>query len=135
MRSRFQEALSVLPLVVPLNSSSSETLPEDGPSRIVEYKLDEEAKTATLVWSYERPGHHNINQGGAIRLPSGNTLIAWGNGTPHIITEVDPQGEIVFDIAAQDDTGRLAGAYVAYKVKKDQIVGLLPRTDFGPQVK
>lgn len=69
-------------------------------TRVVEYELDEQAMTARLVWSYERPGTFAQSQGSSQRLPNGNTLIGWGSNPDVLVTEVNPKGEIVFEVEA-----------------------------------
>lgn len=73
-------------------------------SRVIEYELDEVNKTAKLVWEY----NHNkeifaFAMGNAQRLPNGNTVIGWGTGYPSI-TEVDPNGDVVFEMAMEDSS-------------------------------
>jgi hypothetical protein len=72
-------------------------------SRVVEYDIDETAKTATKVWEFRKnPDMYANNMGTAQRLPNGNTLIGWGFATMYggvpAITEVDPSGNIVFEL-------------------------------------
>ncbi len=70
----------------------------EGISRAVEYRLDEVAKTATLVWSYQQEGVFSRTGGSAQRLANGNTLIGWGaNTTGPSATEVNSQGEVVYE--------------------------------------
>ena len=67
----------------------------------------------TVVWKYavdldgkpETPGHdgHGTNVFGAIRLKSGNTMIAAGNGNR--VIEVNPKGETVWRVDATDLPG------------------------------
>ena len=63
-------------------------------SRGVEYEMDEQNKTVTMVWEYDHGKTIYTSSGGSIqRLPNGNTLIGWsrpeGNGDYHpIFTEV-----------------------------------------------
>lgn len=71
--------------------------------------------TGKVVWSFdvplfgkERKGGHGPeafgNQVfGALRLASGNTLIATGNG--HSVLEVDPQGQVIWSLQQQDLPG------------------------------
>lgn len=73
----------------------------DPTSEIYEYKLDEENKTAELIWSYipenNIPAWH---RGNAQRLDNGNTMIGWGGASGETIpvcTEVDPEGKTVFE--------------------------------------
>jgi len=69
-------------------------------SRIVEYELNETAKTATKVWEYEHtPPIQSTEMGNAQRLENGNTLICWGgntNGTA--VTEVTPDKQVMFEM-------------------------------------
>jgi len=76
-------------------------LSEERVSRAVEYEIDEESRTATLVWSFEDPaGRYTGSMGSAQRLSNGNTLIGWGNAPPEgpNAIEVNSDGEIVFEL-------------------------------------
>ncbi len=73
-------------------------------SRGVEYEIDEEAKTATMVWEYDRyEDVQSTHKGNVQRLSNGNTVINWGGlgDDPAIpsVTEVDPDGNIVHEIS------------------------------------
>jgi hypothetical protein len=79
-------------------------------SRAVEYALDEVHKTATLVWEYRHVPDIMANcQGSVKRMPNGNTLIDWGcaaglmDGT--IVTEVNPAGQVVFEMTRRQTNG------------------------------
>ena len=62
-------------------------------SRAVEYKIDTTAKTATLVWQYRHtPDRYTWWMGNVQRLPNGNTLIDWADGSLPKLTEVTPAG-------------------------------------------
>lgn len=66
-------------------------------SRAVEYSLDEVNHTATLVWQYQRDPQVVSSWGGNVqRLANGNTFISWG-GAVNTVTEVKPDGTIVFE--------------------------------------
>jgi hypothetical protein len=66
-------------------------------SRAVEYSLDEQNMTATLVWQYRHNPDVFGSWGGYVqRLDDGNTLICWG-GTRPTLTEVEPDGTISFE--------------------------------------
>ena len=72
-------------------------------SRGVEYRLDEQAKTATMVWEYRHvPDYYASIQGGLQTLSNGNRVVGWGSaandGAPGI-TEVDSTGRVVFEAA------------------------------------
>ena len=45
----------------------------------MEYKLDEKAKTATLVFSKEIPMYQAYVAGNAFRMENGNTIAAFGS--------------------------------------------------------
>lgn len=64
-----------------------------GYSRAVEFEIDEGAKVITRTWEFRGPFAGCC--GNAQRLPGGNTFINWPGGEP-TITEVTPEGEIVF---------------------------------------
>ena len=80
-------------------------------SRVAEYEIDEVAKTARLVWSYARPGTYVAAQGSAQRLPNGNTFIGWGSNTSVLASEVDPAGNVVFEVQAAASRG----SFVSYR--------------------
>lgn len=79
-------------------------------SRATEYAIDEVAKTAELVWSYEREEILAQTQGSAQRLSNGNTIIGWGSNSSGILaTEVTPAGEVVYELTGRSrDNTRLA---------------------------
>jgi hypothetical protein len=83
-------------------------------TRVVEYRIDEPALEAELVWSYSQAGAFSRSQGSAQRLANGNTLIGWGSGPGILATEVSAEGEKVFEITAQ-----VAGEpVVSYRVRR-----------------
>ncbi|MEZ4425101.1 MAG: aryl-sulfate sulfotransferase [Gemmatimonadota bacterium] len=64
-------------------------------SRAVEYALDLDARTATMVWEYRPdPPLFSMFVSGAERLTNGNTLV--GFGVPAHIAEVTPAGSVVW---------------------------------------
>ena len=70
-------------------------------SRALEYQINEEEKTAELVWEYIHPDSIvGFSMGSVQRLPNNNTLINWGsisnNGA--LITEVTIDKAIVLEI-------------------------------------
>jgi hypothetical protein len=71
-------------------------------TRVVEYRIDEQALEAELVWSYTQENAYSTAQGSAQRLANGNTLIGWGAGPEVIATEVRSDGTKVFELRAAD---------------------------------
>lgn len=72
-------------------------------SRAVEYHLDEQNKTANLVWEYRHsPDIYNFAMGSVQRLSNGNTFIGWGyasaTGSP-AITEVHSDNSIALELS------------------------------------
>jgi hypothetical protein len=68
-------------------------------SRAVEYELDLNAMTATLVWEFrEMPDVYSHYMGNTQRLPNGNTLINWAIGSLPKLTEVRPDGTKAFEM-------------------------------------
>jgi hypothetical protein len=114
-------------------ATTNAVIASEGPSRVVEYRLDEQAKSATLVWSYSRDGFHTTSNGGAYRMENGNTLISWGRTPPGFITEVDPSGAIVTDIRVVDDANRDMIGYIAYKFPASQMPWARWKMNWGPQ--
>ncbi len=72
-------------------------------SRGVEYKLDEQNKTATLVWEFRHSPDFFAGANGSMqRLANGTTIIGWGSaslsGTP-LFTEVHPDNNIALEFS------------------------------------
>ena len=62
-------------------------------SRVVQYEIDETARTATLVWSYEEvDGNLGAFMGSARRQDDGHTVINWGSSQP-MVEEIDINGD------------------------------------------
>jgi len=79
-------------------------------SRAVEYEIDPNDMTATLVWEYRpQPDRYAYYQGNAQRLPNGNTLINFVLADYPVVTEVNPAGEIEFEMSF------LNGGVTAYR--------------------
>ncbi len=69
-------------------------------SRAVEYDLDTNAMTATLKWQYRHtPALFAEVMGNAERLDNGNTFIGWGSEITVAATEVDPKGNVVYEMS------------------------------------
>lgn len=72
-------------------------------SRAVEYSLNEQSKTATLVWQYRKsPDTFTPSMGSVERLPNGNTFIGWGLNPSVAATEVTPNDSVVYEIDLPD---------------------------------
>jgi hypothetical protein len=103
-------------------------------SRVVEFEVDETARTARQVWSFGDGGPHRIfacYQGGALRLPAtGNTFMTFGgictiDGVPTSdnvdafgvarLIEVTPGGDIVFDATIDDSASEEPRAFSAFR--------------------
>ncbi len=70
-------------------------------SRAVEYVLDTEKMTATLVWECRGSDNRNYYthyMGNAQRLPNGNTLINWVKSNSPKAMEVTPDGNVVYEM-------------------------------------
>lgn len=109
-------------------------------SRAVEYKLDEDNMTATLVWEYRNnPDIFGETMGSAQRLPNGNTIIGWGGVTSNFyrtVTEVTPNNELALELSFPKGVSFQTTSYRAYRfpyppgnpeavVKKERISDLL----------
>jgi hypothetical protein len=70
-------------------------------SRAVEYKLNEDSLTATLVWEYRHnPDIYTFAMGSVQRLPNGSTFIGWGSasaGGGPVLTEVRPDNTVALE--------------------------------------
>ncbi|MBN1479514.1 T9SS C-terminal target domain-containing protein [candidate division KSB1 bacterium] len=68
-------------------------------SRAVEYKVDVNKKTATLIWQFrDQPDKYSEWMGNVQRLPNNNTLINWADGSLPKLTEVRPDGKKSFEM-------------------------------------
>ena len=74
-------------------------------SRAVEYELDLEAMTATMVWEFRPEGIYSPIVSSAERLQNGNTLV--GFGIPSQIYEIDAEGETVWEAAMTHKEGEV----------------------------
>jgi len=73
-------------------------------ARVVEYRLDETAGTAELIWSYKAdPPLCCPVLGDVTRMADGNTLINFSHGGQY--DEVDPAGELLWRLNAPMATG------------------------------
>jgi hypothetical protein len=67
-------------------------------TRIVEWALDEQNGTATVVNSYAPPGWFAVFAGSAQRQANGNTLIGWAEETNALASEIDSSGNLLWQI-------------------------------------
>jgi hypothetical protein len=86
-------------------------------SRAVEYDLDEENKTVTMVWEYRNdPDFLALSGGDCLRLPNGNTIVRWGGaakaGEAAAMTEAGPNGELLYEIWPSQN--KVTGGFVRY---------------------
>jgi hypothetical protein len=82
-------------------------------SRVVEYSIDEGAKTLFLEWQYRHtPEIFSSAMGSAQRLSNGNTLIGWGAAAT-TLTEVTPQGNIAYELS-------LPATEMSYRAYRDE---------------
>ncbi|OGU59010.1 MAG: hypothetical protein A2X64_03890 [Ignavibacteria bacterium GWF2_33_9] len=70
-------------------------------SRAVEYKLDQDARTCTMVWEYRHePDYYADQHGSCQRLMNGNTFIAWGTYSMNGLTaatEITPDNKVAME--------------------------------------
>ncbi len=87
-------------------------------TRVVEYELNEVAKTAKKVWEFRlTPDYYTAQMGSVQELENGNIFISWGKRQ----TEVTKTKTVVFDMEFQSDL-----SYRGYKFIHDMdALGLL----------
>lgn len=103
-------------------------------SRAVEYALDLQNMTATLVWEYRNPPGSNYSyyMANAQRLANGNTLINWAIGDRPKATEVRPNGTVAYEMNFADQyhcyrafrfpwNGRVARPYLIIEPYLNQV--------------
>lgn len=91
-------------------------------TRVVEFALDENSKTADLVYEYKDIGRYFDIMGSAQKLDNGNYFIGWGgnitsqiNANKSDITEVNTSGKIVLDISFSNNPDSFTYSYRALK--------------------
>jgi hypothetical protein len=67
-------------------------------TRVVEFELDEQAGTATVLEHYAPPGWFALFAGSSEMQPNGNTLIGWASETRAVASEVDAGGNLLWEI-------------------------------------
>jgi hypothetical protein len=85
-------------------------------SRAVEYQLNPEQRTAEKVWEFRH--HPDLSAawlGSVQRLPNGNTLIGWSGHVYPFATEVDGEGNIVYEAEGTQDLA----VYRSYRFEWD----------------
>jgi hypothetical protein len=100
--------------------------PGMGMARGVEYAIDLSGGTATVVWQFLGTAQA-LYEGSFRRYADGESVIGWGYipTDPRVVTEVDPDGNDVLDIAFG---GTMNQTYRAVKVPVSQFdIGVLRR--------
>ena len=68
-------------------------------SSYVEYEIDEQNHTATLIRRYSRNGSiFARNKGGVQELPNGNILISWDGIQNPFVSEINPEDSTVYEV-------------------------------------
>ena len=89
-------------------------------SKVLQIKIDLNAKTASSVWSYKGPSNLQTDIMGDIqRLPNGNTIIAYS--TKGAVQEVDKDGNVLTDWTFP------LGAQFGYIEKRATLYGTPPQ--------
>jgi len=91
-------------------------------SRLVEFAIDENNFTATIVNQYTETGRYFDIMGSAQKLQNGNYFIGWGgnitsqvNANKSDITEVNANGNIVLDMSFSNNPNSFTYSYRALK--------------------
>lgn len=85
------------------------------PSRVIDIKLDLQAKTATLDSSLQHPdGLISNSQGNSQRLPFGHLFVGWGNVGR--FSEFDSTGNLIWD-------GQVPAGYDSYRAYRSPWIG------------
>jgi hypothetical protein len=84
-------------------------------TRVVQYRLDTVAMTADLVWEYRHdPPLYVPFTGSSQRLANGNTVVGFSNYG--LVTEVDPQGAVVWEGKVERNDGIPGDFYRVTKI-------------------
>ena len=69
------------------------------PSRAVAYRIDEVARTATMLWQIIAPSGQSGGTLGSVRVqPDGSILVGWGAPLQPMFTEHDANGNLTMSI-------------------------------------
>jgi hypothetical protein len=90
-------------------------------TRITEYAVDAAAGTATLVWSWQRDDRFAHFAGSAQRLANGDTLVGWAAETEAIVSEVDHDGTLLWELRDP-----VAPAYFTYRAVRAEVPDATP---------
>jgi len=96
---------------------------EQPPSRLVRYRIDERAMTATLVFEYTHAsGVYSRVGGGTDVMPGGGGLVAFGRGG--VVAEVSEAGQQVWELLGLDNlyvfrAQRLPSLYASERREQD----------------
>jgi len=106
-------------------------------TRALEYEIDEQNKTARLVWEYRHtPDQHTGPTGNVQRRASGGTMIGWGSvpGPPNI-TDLHADGSTAWEIQFWPPP-TLTGGYRAFRFpwRGTVFTPNVDDLDFGPVV-
>jgi hypothetical protein len=94
------------------NTTRENPVDSPGISRMLEVVIDEESMTMNETWSWAAPAEYFCEVwGDADLLPNGNRLGTFG--VPAYITEVDPKGDIVWELAVEQGIMDYLGVYNA----------------------
>jgi len=67
-------------------------------SSSLEYYIDEQNKTATLIWEYHDQSVYSRGMGNSRRLNDGQTILGWGSNLNMSVTEVSYDGTKTFEL-------------------------------------
>lgn len=115
-----QHDVQVLPngnITVFDNRTAFPFAPIAGPARFVEYRIDEQpgSRSATVVRQVRRANGDNSGALGSARVqPDGGVVIGWGSVPGPVFTEVDADGEVLFEVS-------LDGSRFSYRVIKEPL--------------
>jgi hypothetical protein len=93
------------------------------PSHALEWTVNEDSETASIVWDYSSGSLNSFSMGDAKRMPNGNTLITFS--TQGTIQEVDSAKKLVREI-------KWLGATVGYANRLSSLYSVPPEYDFYP---
>jgi hypothetical protein len=90
-------------------------------SRAMEIEIDTAARTANVVWQYHHsPETFSVAMGSVQRLKNGHTVIGWGLNYDQSITEVNRNGDVLFELSM----GPKNVSYRAFLEPVDSLLGV-----------
>jgi len=93
------------------------------PTRVVRWRLDAAVGTATAVRDHRVGGRYAIFAGSAQPLPGDGTLVGWASSTDAVVSELAPDGSLLWELR---DPAAAGERYFTYRAQKAVVPDATP---------